>query len=452
MLEEAHEGDLVPMLLADVGEHDVGRSADERAVAAQASAQGQRPPQGRGVDAVELKSQDDRNHRGHERDVIQEAGDDGGADQDRKHGDEQVAARDVDKRLRQHGDDARLGHGADDDEQAGEEAQRGPFDAVQRLFDAFAGNEHDDARGGQRDDARFQAQLAVRHKADDHERDHGVADLEQARVLDVLALVKLHDGLAMLLGGDQLLAVHEAERDDDDGQDDDDGRRVIHDEVGERVARGRADHDVRRVADKRRRAADVRRHDLGEEVRHRVDLEQTAHGDGHRADQKHRGHVVQKRRKHSGEQDEQHHDGPWVALRRPRALDGEVLEHAGLLDHGDEQHHAEQHAERVEVDVRDRDVERHDMQDEQEHCAHDGDERAVHLLAHDDDHGHHEDDDGDDLATIHDPPPSTVSCSRETFFLTCAIPRHSCALSRASAYYSNKGAPPVARVEKFSSS
>ena len=452
MLEEAHERDLVPVLLADVGKHDVGRGADERAVAAQASAQRQRPPQGRAVQAIGLERQDDRDHRGHERDVVQETGDDGRTDQHRQHGDEQVAARDVDEALRQHGDNARLGHGADDDEQAREEAQRGPFDAVQRLFNAFAGNEHDDAGGGQRDDARLQAQLAMRHEADDHERDHDVADLEQARVLDVLVLVKLHDGLTMLLGGDQLLAVHETERDDDGGQDDDNGRRVVHDEVGERVARGRADHDVGRVADERRRAADVRRHDFGEEVRHRVDVEQAAHGDGHRADQKNGGHVVQERRKNSGEQDEQNHDGPWVALRRPRAFDGEKFEHAGLLDHGDEQHHAQKHAERVEVDMRDRDIERHDVQDEQEHCAHDGDERAVHLLGHDDDHGHHEDCDGDDLASIHDPPPSTTVCSRGTFFLTCAISRHSCALSRASAYYSNKGANFVTRAKKLSGS
>ena len=395
----------MPELLADIGQHHVGGCADERAVAAQASAQGQRPPQGRAVEAVGLERQDDGDHGCHERDVVQEAGDDGRAEQHRQHGDHEVAARDVDKALRQHADDARFGHGADDDEQAGEEAQRGPFDAVQRLFDAFTGDEQDQAGGGKRDDAGLQAERAVGHEADDHEDDHGDADVQQAAVLDVVVLVELHDGLTVLLVCRDLTAVHDVEQADDGSQDDDDRRRIVGDEVGEGVTRGRADHDVGRVADERCRAADVRCQDLRHEERHRVYVEQAAHGDGHGTDEQHGGNVVQEGGQHSREQHEQHHDGPRVALRHARALDGQKLEHARLLHHGHEQHHAEQHAERVEVDVPDSRFERHDVQDEQQHGTGDGDKRAMHLLGHDGDHGHHEDGDGNDLASIHIPPP-----------------------------------------------
>ena len=92
---------------------------------------------------------------------------------------------------------------------------------------------------------------------------------------------------------------------------------------------------------------------------------------------------------------------PGVALREARALDGEVLEDARELHHGDEEHHAQEHAERVEVDVAHGLVEGDDVNDEQDHRADDGDERAVHLLRHDGDHRDDEHHHGHDLHQIH---------------------------------------------------
>ncbi len=60
---------------------------------------------------------------------------------------------------------------------------------------------------------------------------------------------------------------------------------------------GRADHDVRRIADERCRAADVGRQDLRDEERHRARFEHLANREGNRADKQYRGDVVQERGK-----------------------------------------------------------------------------------------------------------------------------------------------------------
>ena len=254
------------------------------------------------------------------------------------------------------------------------------------LLDALARDQHEGARRGERDDAGLYAERAVGHEARDDERDHDDALAQEDGVLDLLALVEARERVFVRVVDAELTAEQEVEEGEHRGEREQRRRGVVEDEVDERVARRRADHDVGRVADERRRAADVGGHDLGEEERHRVDVEQAAHRDGHRPDEQDRRHVVEQGREHRGQADEQHHDVPGVALREARALDGEVLEDAREPHHGDEEHHAQEHAERVEVDVLHSRVEADHVEDEQDHRADDGDERAVHLLRHDGDH------------------------------------------------------------------
>ena len=166
----------------------------------------------------------------------------------------------------------------------------------------------------------------MQHEARRHEDDHDDALAKKRGVLDFLALIAFHEGAPMLLVDFELAAEQQIEQPDHHDEADDRRRRVDHDEVREREARGRADHDVGRVADEGRRAADVGGHDLGEEERRGVKVEQTTDRDRHGADEQDRRHVVEQGREHRGQADEEHHHQPGVALRKARALDSEVLE------------------------------------------------------------------------------------------------------------------------------
>jgi len=71
---------------------------------------------------------------------------------------------------------------------------------------------------------------------------------------------------------------------------------------------GSRDEDVRRVADERRGAADVRGEDLDEHERDRVDVERVGEQERDRDDQQDRRDVVQERRQHRrGDRQREHH-------------------------------------------------------------------------------------------------------------------------------------------------
>ena len=258
----------------------------------------------------------------------------------------------------------------------------------QGLRHVNARDEHDDGGGGKRDDRRFDAERAVAHEADDHAHEHDDRNLQQAHVFDLLFRIELEHAIAVFVGNMQAAAIQEVEHHEHDGQNHAHDRRVDDDEVEERVASGRADHDVRRIADEGRRAADVRRHDFNHEERNRVHLEQLANGKRHGADEQHRGDVVEECRKHGREQHIHDHDVPRVALGDMGGFDGQVAKHARLLHDSHKQHHAEQHANGVEVNMRHSLVERHNVRKKQHGCATNGDERTMHLFRH-----HERDDD-----------------------------------------------------------
>jgi hypothetical protein len=190
-----------------------------------------------------------------------------------------------------------------------------------------------------------------------------------------------------------LRPVDELEGEDHNGEDDDHRGRVVGNEVEEGEPRLRADHDVGWVADQRGRAADVARHDLGDEVGHRIDFEQLAYHERHRADEQHRGDVVEEGGQDGRDQDEGHHDPPGVAVGLLGRRDGRVLEETRFLDHRHEQHHAEQDADRVEVDVADAGVEGDDAGDDENEGARQSRDASVDLFGG---HEHHDADEHED--------------------------------------------------------
>ena len=164
------------------------------------------------------------------------------------------------------------------------------------------------------------------HEAHDDEGDHDDALAQEDRVLDLLPLVEVRERVFVRVVDVELSAEEQVEQREHHGEREQRRRGVVEDEVDEGVARRRADHDVGRVADEGRRAADVGGHDLGEEERQGVEVEQAADRDRHGTDEQDRRHVVEQGREHRGQADEEHHHEPGVALREARALDGEVFE------------------------------------------------------------------------------------------------------------------------------
>ena len=310
----ARKGDRMPMLGRDAREHHVCRSADQRAVAAQARAQGQRPPQRGDIHAVRLHRKDQRDHGGDKRDVVEYGREHRRAPQDEQHEQHGVAAGHLDQRIAQHGDDAGLLHAADHDEQAGEEQNGRPLDAEHDLFGVLLADQQHYCSTAQCDNARIHAERAVEHKAEHDHNDHHNALDQQRVVLDRLVFIQLHDSGHLVRLDDELFAEHEIEAHAQRCHDKHHCDTGIAHEVHEAQARLRTDHDIRRVADQSRRTADVGGEDLRQQEGHRVNAQNAGDRDRHRAHQQHGRHVIQERREHRGQDGEQQHDLPGVAL------------------------------------------------------------------------------------------------------------------------------------------
>uniref|UniRef100_A0A1I8JGD9 CCHC-type domain-containing protein n=1 Tax=Macrostomum lignano TaxID=282301 RepID=A0A1I8JGD9_9PLAT len=87
--EELHKGERVAVLLRDAGGNNIGRRANDGAVAAKAGAEGQRPDQRQDGQHVS-QLQDDGDHRRGERDVVDEGGGQRAHPQDDEDGDRQL--------------------------------------------------------------------------------------------------------------------------------------------------------------------------------------------------------------------------------------------------------------------------------------------------------------------------------------------------------------------------
>ena len=142
-------------------------------------------------------------------------------------------------------------------------------------------------------------------------------------------------------------ARHDEERHDRD-------RGEVDQELDEAQPGRAGDHDVRRVADQRRGAADVRRDDLDHHQWQRVDVERVREQERDRHHQQHRREVVQERAQQRRRPGEREHDEQRTAARELAGADRQVGVDAGRLGQPDDQHHPRQQPERVEVDRADR--------------------------------------------------------------------------------------------------
>ena len=107
----------------------------------------------------------------------------------------------------------------------------------------------------------------------DGQRNDEQAFLQQGRIGNLALGIEPHDLLLEIRLRVELLAVNRDEHELYEDEDQDCDAREIGEEIHEVQANSTADHDVRRVADQRCRAADVRGQDLRDQVRFDIDLE-----------------------------------------------------------------------------------------------------------------------------------------------------------------------------------
>ena len=233
----------------------------------------------------------------------------------------------------------------------------------------------------QSDDGRLDMRERMREEAEDRQSEHKERAREQLTVLQGLPLVHLHDLRLQLRLRDHLLAVEDVHDEEHCRHAEDDDRREVLDEGDEGQFLDRvANHDVRRVADQRRRAADIRGKDLREQERHDRDVQLSGDGERNRDHQEDRRHIVEEGREQGRDEAEVDEQAARLRFRSLRRLDGDVVEESRLGRDAHEDHHTDEQAERIEVNVVQGRVHRHDAHDDHEDGAHHGDDRAVYLL------------------------------------------------------------------------
>ena len=189
----------------------------------------------------------------------------------------------------------------------------------------------------------------VQHEGGEDQGQDDPALDQQRAVVDRLPLVQGHHLGLPLLRHRERTTEQPRQHHHEHGQRHEHDRRHVDQEVVELQTGTAADDDVGRVADQGRRTADVGGEDLGDQERHRIDVEPITHQEGDRGHQQHRGHVVQERRGQRGDQHEQDHHSQRGALGPLGRPDGQELEHPGLPQHADDDHHAQQQEDHVPV-------------------------------------------------------------------------------------------------------
>jgi hypothetical protein len=240
---------------------------------------GNRPSVPPKVGAIALIS---GNHGRYERNVVDDRRQHRRRPQHADPGDPQVAAGHFHQFVGQQAQEAGVLDAGDHDEQADEEEDGDPLHLVEHLGDvlrlvlgrlADVVQQHQQGGASHADRARLQADEARRDERADDEREHGHRLLQQAVIGDRLLLVERHHLRPRLRRRRHPSAPDQVHGDYVNGKDDRYHRAEVDDECVEREPNLRADEDVRRIADQRRRAADVRGQDLREQIGIGVDLQ-----------------------------------------------------------------------------------------------------------------------------------------------------------------------------------
>ena len=251
-------------------------------------------------------------------------------------------------------------HDVDHDEERREETEQIPIDSAIKLIDRRLVADQHNRREAQRDEAHAQIADHRQHRCRrdrQNERDeHYRAEPEETPTLDAVVLVERADqpervrpigGLGDLLDLEELRAEHDGEH----RRDGDEWGRL--DEKLDEADTGRvADDDVRDRADQRQQPADVGEQPLDhQEPEQQVLSAQLAKGNaGERADDDHRGDVVEDRREDDGHQPVEPEKPARVALGGLRQFDRDPGKQARLRRHVDEQARPENEPDDAPID------------------------------------------------------------------------------------------------------
>ena len=182
--------------LGNAGHRQVGGGADQRAVAAEAGAERQAPPQRHDVLGPAERRRhvlDQRDHGGDKGDVVDDRRQKGRGPQHGVAGGGEVAAGRLHQLLGEHVQQPADLDAVHHDEQAEEEENGDPLHVAEGGMDVVRGllgmmrpvvEQHQDRRAGQRDGGGLEMQLPRQHEGDHHDGENGERLLEQAPVLD----------------------------------------------------------------------------------------------------------------------------------------------------------------------------------------------------------------------------------------------------------------------------
>mmetsp|Transcript_27974 Transcript_27974/g.54628 ORF Transcript_27974/g.54628 Transcript_27974/m.54628 type:complete len:895 (+) Transcript_27974:516-3200(+) len=356
-LEKVDERDVRSLNLS-LGRHDnVGRGADEGAVAAEARPEGERPGEGLDRDAGHLldELEHDGDHGGGEGDVVDKGREDSRGPHD-QHNREDLARRKVGRphharqRVSDETQQAQLAHALNNDEESGEEEKRVPLHPQQSLVAVVhvKGDEepygtHDGDPGG------VEMRHGVQEEGRDHAAQHHAALDEEGAVGDGVHLLELDDvDCELPLDG---IAVVPREVSEDKGRHKQNAGSKVEQErvevkvLGEHVA----DDDVGGVSDHRGCPSDVGEDSLADEVGAGINADQLAQLTRHGGDEKDGGHVVEKRREHRSHKAQEEEELGLVAARKLAGKHARPLEHTSAHSDANDKHHTPKKTQRAVV-------------------------------------------------------------------------------------------------------
>ena len=213
---------------------------------------------------------------------------------------------------------------------------------------------------------------------------------QEPPVLECLAGIHCHDLCLELRLRLEAVLVDKLHDEDHDDHIDDSNRCKVLDErhEGELLHRA-ADHDVRRITDERCRAADIRCQDLREQEGHRLQMQLLRDAEGHRHHEEHRRHIIKECREDC--RDDGKISQKLLRLRvcllgRPN---GNKIKQSRMACDSHENHHANQQAQRIEIHMMQRCVNRQNTGQHHDDRAQHRHNRTVNLLRHD--HSIHQD-------------------------------------------------------------
>src|SRR5574344_2292667 len=204
--------------------------------------------------------------------------------------------------------------------------------------------------------------------------------LEQRIIRNLAGRIQAHNLFLQIRLRLELIPVKQDEYRLHDNEDQYADGRQIPDEIHEVQSHRAADHDIRRIADQRSRAANVRRQDLRDQVRLDINLELSRNAEGNRHRQQDGRNIIQQSRANHGQRRKSHQQGNWPGLDLLGGPDGQKVEQSRFAGNIDDDHHTHQKAQGIEVNVGNSGLLTDDATEYHQHGANNSDNGAVHLL------------------------------------------------------------------------